>query len=282
MKIQLGVVIGYLLLSCARSQHGAATPDRTRALATNAAHSEERVQLRATREESPSDEPAETSALETLAPADATAKSNAPEPAPMPKDLGRDLSRRLSRWVSRWSSLIRDFSLDKFALQEAWTMSAEVLQPADEYSSVNRVYNLEFLRRHRSLFRVAPAGKFWADIFVATFSLDQPDGARAPFVASVDDTSYLYLVDPKSGASRPIHVVGLACGFYDASWRDSERLVAVGSCVEEGVEGQRPFVVHANLSTLALEVYTYPSVGRARFDLEQYISARQPEIVFEH
>jgi hypothetical protein len=183
--------------------------------------------------------------------------------------------KHLHTWKLAWSKLLRGFSPKKFVLAEVADLPPGVAAPSLEDPESKWPYDLEFVRRHRPLFRPSPDGTLWADIYVATFSLGGPP---QPLLADIGDTSYLVLLDPKTGASRIAWVFGISCGFDDAFWRDRDSLIAVGSCIEGAY--QQPFLVHVDLHRLIVERFDYPETTSSRFDTESYIRRRNPLIRF--
>ena len=194
---------------------------------------------------------------------------------PIPTAVASLVSKRLYAWTGAWNQLIRGFAPKKFVLAEVAELPPEVAAPSLDDLESTWPYDVEFLRRHPRLFRPSPAGSLWADIYVKTFGLE---GSEQPLQAQVGDTSYLVFLDPKTGASRIARVLGISCGFSDAFWRDRASFVAVGSCIDGEV--QRPFVMHADLQRLVIELFDYPDGTSSRFDTEPYIRRRNPSIRF--
>jgi len=204
----------------------------------------------------------------------AEAQPSAIERRELPKDAAGAVVKRLPSWAGRWSKILKGFSPRRFVLAEV----LEIPDTGSEETTQGKgsiLYDLEFARRHKSLFRPSPDDFLWADIYVASFELGGPEKSLR---ASVGDASFLNLMNPRTGHAQLVWVLGISCGFDDAFWLDRRRLVAVGSCVEE--EKQRPFVARVDLDSHVLERFDYPVAGPTRFDTERYIRQKNPQIRF--
>lgn len=202
-----------------------------------------------------------------------------PEPVE-PRELGADMAgavlNRLPTWAATWSRLLKGFSPRRCVLAERHQVSVPSSgHSSDDEETTWMQYDVGFAHRHRSLFRASPDDSLWADIYVATFGLGSSEKA---LLAGVGDTSYLTLVNPKTGRARVVWVFGMSCGFDDALWLDGKRLVAVGSCIED--DKQRPFVAHVDVANLVFERFDYPLASSRRFDTVRYIRQRHPQIRF--
>lgn len=198
------------------------------------------------------------------------------EARPLDGVAARAVARQLPSWHAQWAKRIPGFSLQKFVLSEQQIVpSPWVEMRPDDDETTWRSHDLEFIRRQKSLFRPSPDGTLWADIYVTTFSLGDPDD---PLQADFGDTSVLTALNPQTGHARVLWTFSISCGFDDATWLSPQRLLAVGSCIDG--EEQRPFVVQVDLESLLLERFDSPLGTPGRFDTEKYIHLAHPQIRF--